>query len=389
MFQVLAGILAFFYGIIPDYSVAIALLTLTVMVVLSPLTLKSTRSMLAMQRLQPEIKRIQQKYKGGDTQQKQQMQQEMMALYKEHRVNPMSGCLPMLVQAPVLFVMYHVIRGLTQVRSAGPCPGFDPKYLDKGTRLFQDLCHSNREMNAFGMDLAKSASQVLKRSATAAIPFLLLTAMVAFVQFYQSRQMTRRNPQGSQSPQVQMMTKVIPVMFGVFSFAFPAALNVYWLISGLFRVGQQGAMYRWDPTLVAHVRDRAKEVEAKAKDKADPKDKASSKERAGSKSNGKKLSPRARGNGAKSAKTQGSRQPGAKSSGVKNSGSKNSRSKQSGAGQSVSNQSGGKQSGGKQSRGKQPGASRSNGRSSSGARNAKRPKGGDARSRKRRTKRGR
>ncbi len=263
MFQLLAGILAFFYGIIPNYAIAIALLTLTVMLVLSPLTLKSTRSMLAMQRLQPEIKKIQQKYKGGD---RQQMQQEMMALYKEHQVNPMSGCLPMVVQLPVLFVMYHVIRGLTQVRSAGECPGFDPKYLDKGTQLFQDLCSSGREMNAFGMDLAKSASQALKVSIWGAIPFLLLTGLVAFVQYYQSRQMTRRNPQGSQSPQIQMMTRVMPVMFGVFSFAFPAALNVYWFVSGLFRVAQQGAMYRWDPRLVAHVRERAKEVEATAKD---------------------------------------------------------------------------------------------------------------------------
>jgi YidC/Oxa1 family membrane protein insertase len=263
MFQLLAGILAFFYGIVPNYAIAIALLTLTVMLVLSPLTLKSTRSMLAMQRLQPEVKQIQQKYKGGD---RQQMQQEMMALYKEHQVNPMSGCLPMVVQLPVLFVMYHVIRGLTQVRSAGDCPGFDAKYLDKGTKLFQDLCSSGREMNAFGLDLAKSASQALKISVLGGIPFLLLTGLVAFVQYYQSRQMTRRNPQGSQSPQIQMMTRVMPVMFGIFSFAFPAALNVYWFVSGLFRVTQQGAMYRWDPSLAAHAQERAKQVEATAKD---------------------------------------------------------------------------------------------------------------------------
>jgi YidC/Oxa1 family membrane protein insertase len=325
MFQILAGLLAFFYGIIANYAIAIGLLTLTVMLVLSPLTLKSTRSMLAMQRLQPEVKKIQQKYKGGDTQQKQQMQQEMMALYKEHQVNPMSGCLPMLVQLPVLFVMYHIIRGLTQVRSAGACPGFDPKYLDKGTRLFQDLCSSGREMNAFGMDLAKSASQALSDSIPGGIPFLLLTGSVAFVQYYQSRQMTRRNP-GAQSPQIQMVTKVMPVMFGVFSFAFPAALNVYWLISGLFRVGQQGAMYRWDPRLVAHVRERTKDVESRVKDdsgKASRKPKAveakardkgrMSKDRAKDKANGrtrpngKKPPAKVRGNGTKSGPKSGAK----------------------------------------------------------------------------------
>jgi YidC/Oxa1 family membrane protein insertase len=299
MFQLLAGILAFFYGIVPNYAIAIALLTLTVMLVLSPLTLKSTRSMLAMQRLQPEVKQIQQKYKGGD---RQQMQQEMMALYKEHQVNPMSGCLPMVVQLPVLFVMYHVIRGLTQVRSAGACPGFDAKYLDKGTRLFQDLCSSGREMNAFGLDLAKSASQALKISVLGGIPFLLLTGLVAFVQYYQSRQMTRRNPQGSQSPQIQMMTRVMPVMFGVFSFAFPAALNVYWFVSGLFRVSQQGAMYRWDPSLKAHVRERVKEVETTAKD-APPTKRPSLRELAA-----KAMEPKSNG-GAKDAKDAKAKSP--------------------------------------------------------------------------------
>ena len=264
MFQFLAEVLAFFYGLLPNYAVAIALLTLSVMLVLSPLTLKSTRSMLAMQRLQPEVKRIQQKHKGGD---RQQMNQEMMALYKEHQVNPMSGCLPMLAQFPVLIVMYHVIRGLTTV-GKGPCRGFNPKYLDHGSKLYEDLCASGREMMSFGIDLSKTAGQAFERSVGAGLPFLVLVGLVVFVQYYQSKQMTRRNPQATVSPQMQMMTRVMPVMFGVFSFAFPAALNVYFIMSGVFRVAQQGAMYRWDPTLVAHVRDRAKEVEAKSKPKA-------------------------------------------------------------------------------------------------------------------------
>ncbi len=102
MFQFLAGLLAFFYALIPNYAVAIALLTLTVMLVLSPLTLKSTRSMLAMQKLQPKMKQLQQKHKGD----RQKLNEEMMALYKEHKVNPVSGCLPMLLQLPVFLVMY-------------------------------------------------------------------------------------------------------------------------------------------------------------------------------------------------------------------------------------------------------------------------------------------
>ncbi|MDQ3679965.1 MAG: YidC/Oxa1 family membrane protein insertase [Actinomycetota bacterium] len=357
MFQILAGALAFFYGIIPNYAIAIALLTLTVMLVLAPLTLKSTRSMLAMQQLQPEVKKIQQKYKGGDAQQKQQMQQEMMALYKEHQVNPMSGCLPMLVQLPVLFVMYHVIRGLTQVRSAGECPGFDAKYLDKGTELFRDLCASNREMVSFGVDLSKSASQALEISVIGAIPFVLLTGLVAFVQYYQSRQMSRRNPQATQNPQIQMMTRVMPVMFGVFSFAFPAALNVYWFISGLFRVTQQAAMYRWDPSLVAHARERTVEAEAKVKEKPG--------------STQKKPMPRNK------AKAKPTSREAAKARGKDNGKARDAKASQGGA-----------KGNGTKSGAKDPG----NGKGSAqprGAKSSKKSRSGDARSRKRRAKRGR
>src|SRR5687768_1720516 len=97
MFQALAGLLAFFYELVPSYGVAITLLTLSVMLVLTPLTWKSTRSMLEMQRLQPEIKKLQQKHKGD----RQKLNEELMAFYKEHKVNPLGGCLPMLLQLPV------------------------------------------------------------------------------------------------------------------------------------------------------------------------------------------------------------------------------------------------------------------------------------------------
>lgn len=171
----------------------------------------------------------------------------------------------MLVQLPVLIVMYQVIRGLTQVRPGG-CEGFDPKYLDQGSELFKDLCASRQEMVSFGIDLSKTASDAFNRSLAAGLPFLLLVGLVILVQYYQSKQMTRRSA-APPSPQMQMMIRVMPVMFGVFSFAFPAGLNVYFIISGLFRVAQQGAMYRWDPTLAAHAEERAKEKEAQAKAK--------------------------------------------------------------------------------------------------------------------------
>ena len=105
------SVLAFFYSIIPNYPIDVALLTIVIMAALTPLTVKSTKNMAAMQALGPEMKKLQQKYKGAEN--RAQMNEEMMKLYKEHNVNPASGCLPMLLQMPAFFVLYSVIRGIT------------------------------------------------------------------------------------------------------------------------------------------------------------------------------------------------------------------------------------------------------------------------------------
>ena len=178
MFQLLAGLLAFFYAIIPNYAVAIGLLTLTVMLVLSPLTLKSTRSMIAMQRLQPEMKALQAKHKGGD---RQKLNEEMMALYKEHKVNPVAGCLPMILQMPVFLVMYQVIRGLTHTKDGV----VDPKYLDHQSDLYEALVRSGGRMRSFGVDLANNASD-RHSSFGEALPFFLIVALVVFTQYVQT-----------------------------------------------------------------------------------------------------------------------------------------------------------------------------------------------------------
>lgn len=261
MFQLLAGVLAFFYSIVPNFAVAIALLTVAVMLVLSPLTLKGTRGMLAMQRLQPEMKKLQQQHKGD----RQKLGEEMTKLYKEHKINPAAGCLPLVLQFPVLIVMYQVISGLTKTTKGVP----DPKYLDKGTELYQALRASGGEMTSFGVDLAKNASDG-HGSFGAAVPFFVIVALVVFSQYYQTRQTMSRNT-GPALPQQQLLLKIMPAFFGFISLSIPAGVNVYFLVSALFRIGQTGAMYRFDPTLKAHAEKHAREVEAKITDvKAKP-----------------------------------------------------------------------------------------------------------------------
>ena len=104
--SVIGWLLAFFYSIIPNLGISIILLTCIVMAVLLPLTAKQTRSMIAMQRIQPEIKKIQQQYKDD----RQKQNEELMKFYQENNVNPLSSCLPVLLQMPVMFALFRVLQ---------------------------------------------------------------------------------------------------------------------------------------------------------------------------------------------------------------------------------------------------------------------------------------
>jgi YidC/Oxa1 family membrane protein insertase len=238
VFDLIATVLAWFYQLVPNYAFAIAMLTVLIMLLLTPLTLKSTKSMLELQRIQPEMKRIQQAHKGD----RQAMNEELMALYKEHKVNPLGGCLPLLIQAPIWIVMFRVLRGITY-KPPGSLT-FAPKYLDPSTQMYQDLNHST-QMRAFGLDLANSAARALQDTFVKALPYLILVAIVVVTYFVQQRQITARNknnPTINDSPaaaQQQMIMKIFPIFSGIFSFIVPAALAWYFLVQNLFRIAQQ------------------------------------------------------------------------------------------------------------------------------------------------------
>lgn len=257
LFEVIANILAFLYGLIPNYAVAIILLTLLVMIATTPLTLKSTRSMLEMQRLQPEMKRLQSQYKDD----RQRLNEELLKFYKENDISPLGGCLPLLVQMPVFIVLYQVLRGLTRrVSDAGFDIGwisgqlatnqqptaapnyprnFDPAYVNHDTLLYQNLSNTNT-MQAFGMNLAESCSEALQQGILHALPYILLIVIVGVTGFIQQRQITRRTAgQTQMSNQQQTIMKIMPIFLPVISFSLPAGLVLYFAVSNLYRIGQQ------------------------------------------------------------------------------------------------------------------------------------------------------
>jgi len=217
--------------------------------------------MLQMQRLQPEMKRLQAKYKDD----REKLNEELMKFYRENQINPLGGCLPILAQMPVFIIMYQLLSGLTnRVGGNGSGVGeiagqvqrnltltpwvyenqnFRPLHLNPGTQLYESLSQTN-DMNFLGMDLSLSASQALRASLVIAIPYLLLLLVMLVTGVYQNRQLQARNKNAAANPQQQMIMKIMPFFLPIFSFGFPAGLALYWCTQNFCRIGTNAYITR-------------------------------------------------------------------------------------------------------------------------------------------------
>jgi YidC/Oxa1 family membrane protein insertase len=233
LYQAMAWMLAGFYALFPNYAVAITLLTIVVMAASAPLTIKVTRSGLAMQRLQPELKKLQQKYKGDRV----RLNQATVALYREHGVNPLSGFLPLLLQIPVLIVLYGVIRGLTHTVDRGRVAA--PLYISHSVRLAKSLRAHPGQMHAVGINLASSLLGA-HGSWVAYLPYAALVLIAIGLQYVQTRRVNSRTPQGSGTPQAQaQVLRYLPLVYAAVYLRFPAGVNIYFVASTVCRIAIQ------------------------------------------------------------------------------------------------------------------------------------------------------
>ena len=212
MFDVLAKpcvwIMNFIYGFIPNYGVAIIILTILSKVLLWPLGNKSYKSMAAMKRIQPLMAEIKEKYKDD----KKKMNEEMMGLYKTYKVNPLGGCLPMVVQIPVFFALYRMLYEAIELRHA---PFF---------WWINDLSAPDR---LFRFDFS--------------IPFMqppygipVLTIIMGVTMFIQQKM----SPPAGDPTQAKMMM-AMPIVFTVIFINFSSGLVLYWLVNNIISVAQQ------------------------------------------------------------------------------------------------------------------------------------------------------
>lgn len=235
LFDGIAGLLSIFYDLSGSIGLSIVLMTIVVMLLTSPLTMKATRSQMRMQKYLPEIQRIQKQHKAD----REKLNAEMMAFYEREGLNPLapvSGCLLTVVQMPVFIVLFQVLRGLGNMKGGKA----EPKFLDHGSDLYQNIVGAGGKLMSWGINLADQATSS-HGSFGKALPYWLLIALVGATAWFQQRQLMGRRTDAQQqaNPQMQAVMKFMPFMMPVISLSIPAGVVIYFFVSNLFRIGQQ------------------------------------------------------------------------------------------------------------------------------------------------------
>jgi YidC/Oxa1 family membrane protein insertase len=237
MFEAPAWLITQFYSLTHSYAAAIGLVAVCVMLLVMPLTLKSTKGMLEMQKLQPEMRRLQNQYRGDRV----KLNEEMMKLYQEHKVNPLASCLPMLLQFPVFIIMFRVLHGLTRENPDGT---FNPKYISHGSDLFKDLAGS-REMLSLGLDLSLRPVNVIQDSFGKGLIYAGLVVLYGGLMVIQQRMVASRAAASpTMSPTQQKVMQYLPVVFAFFQLFFLTGLIVYYIVQSLVRIAQNAYITR-------------------------------------------------------------------------------------------------------------------------------------------------
>lgn len=209
--NVLGSVLLFFHQTVgAPWWLSIVLLTVVVRGLLFPLTVKQVKSMRAVQDLKPDMDRVRSQYQNNP----QKQREEMAKLYQDRGVNPLGGCLPILIQMPIFIGIFYVIRqfGGTPGRTEPQYPSF----VDGGILWFQDLSHADP---------------------TYILPIISAVTMLG------ATEITLKNV----DPQQRWLMRLLPVGFTIFLLSFPAGLFVYWITSNLFTLVQNYLIYHHGP----------------------------------------------------------------------------------------------------------------------------------------------
>ena len=236
LIRALGSVLDFYFDLLTPlfstgwgYGLAIILLTISINIVVFPLTLKQTRATRAFTEIQPKIKKIQAEYKDDP----QEMQRRLMATQKEAGATPGGCLLPLLVQMPIWFALFRLLRA-------------PEEYIDAGSALGQSLVEGGGTF--LGMMLGESPNMAMQNGVIYALPYLMMIAFMVATQYIQQWHSTygQDRPDQKGAGAQQAITKIMPLFIGFISWNFPAGLVLYWTTSNLFRLGQQVLIFKID-----------------------------------------------------------------------------------------------------------------------------------------------
>lgn len=223
-----------------NYGVAIILLTLFIRLLILPLTWRQTKSMIALQKFQPELKKIQEKYKDD----KERLSQEMMKFYREHKVNPFSGCFPLLIQLPIFIALYTAIRTYL----------LTPPTALLGNTL--SLLPGGPSALVF-----KSSSflwiENLADTTRIADPVFVLVILLGFTTWYSQKQVMK-------DPKQKNMLIIMPLFTVFIGLSLPAGVVLYWLVTNIFQIAQQYGIEWYEKKHPEEVERIAERAERKA-----------------------------------------------------------------------------------------------------------------------------
>lgn len=238
-----------FLGVNPDsgwgWVLSIVALTVIIRVLLIPLFVRQIKASRSMQIVQPEIQKLQKKYKGRtDTASRQAMQQEMMAIYREAGTSPFASCMPMLLQMPIFFSLFRVLIAVKDIANGTyVSDGIGP--LDRA--VAEQIEHSE----IFGASLSSTflGSEVFSVKIITAVLVVLMSASMLFTQ----RQLTMKNMPASaldnpMARQQKMLMYLLPGVFVISGISFPIGVLLYWTTSNIWSMGQQWWVIRNSPT---------------------------------------------------------------------------------------------------------------------------------------------
>jgi len=229
LYQPLFNALVILYNYIPghDFGIAIIFLTIIIRIILFPISVKAVKSQRSLQRIQPRMQEVQKKYKDD----KEKQAKEILALYKEEKINPFSGLLLALIQLPILIALYRVFWS-----------GLNPKELATLYSFVANPGHINA-LFLHVIDLSK--------------PNLIFAILAGLTQYFQTKMLTPKSDpktsgqnKGADFSQVmqKQMLYFLPVFTVIILISLPSALGLYWTISGLFSIIQQYLIFKSNKT---------------------------------------------------------------------------------------------------------------------------------------------